>query len=371
MASIEEQIEELEEEISSTPYNKATQHHIGKLKAKIARLKEEAEKRRQHASGSGGQGYAVSKSGHATVGLVGFPSVGKSTLLNTLTNAESEVGAYEFTTLTVVPGMMEHRHANIQVLDLPGLIHGASSNKGRGKEVIAVARNSDLVLLVVDPFNPHQLDVISEELYKAGIRLNAEPPNVNITKRDRGGIDVQWTIEPSHLDEAMVEDIAREFGVANAAIVIREDITPDELVDALAKNRVYIPAIVAINKADIAEPEILEERIEQIGQEGWTVIPISADKDQNLSALKDVLYEHLDLIRIYLKPQGKEADMDEPLVVRRGSSIGEVCDHLHRDMRRRFRYAMVTGPSSKFPEQRVGLEHVLEDQDVLTIITRK
>ncbi len=370
MASIEEQIQDLEEEISRTPYNKATQHHIGKLKAKIARLREEAEKRAAKSSG-GGQGYAVRKSGHASVGLVGFPSVGKSTLLNALTNAESEVGAYEFTTLEVVPGMMEHEHANIQVLDLPGLIHGASRNKGRGKEVIAVARTADLILLIVDPFNPDQLPVIVEELRHAGIRLNESPPNVRVSKHDRGGIEVQWTIEPSHLDEDLVKTVLREYGYVNATIVIREDITMDQLVDALASNRVYTPAFVAVNKADIAEPETLERRVREIEQDGWTVLTISADQEENLERLKDLVYEKLDLIRVYLKPQGKEADMEEPLVVRRGYTVEDICRHLHRDMAERFRYANVWGESAKFPGQTVGPDHVMEDEDVLTIVTRK
>ena len=82
--------------------------------------------------------------------LVGFPSVGKSTLLNNITNAESKVGAYQFTTLDIVPGVMEHKNAKIQVFDIPGIITGASSGKGRGKEILSVARTADLILVVLD-----------------------------------------------------------------------------------------------------------------------------------------------------------------------------------------------------------------------------
>ena len=99
------------------PYNKATSHHIGKLKAKLAKLKEESLQR--SSGGTKGQGFHVKKSGDATVVLVGFPSVGKSTLLNNITNAESKVGAYQFTTLDIVPGVMEHKNAKIQVFDIP------------------------------------------------------------------------------------------------------------------------------------------------------------------------------------------------------------------------------------------------------------
>ena len=87
---LEDEIEEIEDEIANTPYNKSTEAHIGRLKAKLAEKKEELDKKQS--SSGGGPGYAVEKHGDATVALVGFPSVGKSTLLNALTNADSEVG---------------------------------------------------------------------------------------------------------------------------------------------------------------------------------------------------------------------------------------------------------------------------------------
>jgi len=95
--AVDDRIKKIEEEIQKTPYNKATSHHIGKLKAKLSRLKEESLQR--SSSGAKGKGFHIKKSGDSTVVLVGFPSVGKSTILNQLTNAESKIGEYEFTTL--------------------------------------------------------------------------------------------------------------------------------------------------------------------------------------------------------------------------------------------------------------------------------
>ncbi|MBC7107914.1 MAG: GTP-binding protein [Methanomassiliicoccales archaeon] len=362
-STIEEQIKAIEEEIASTDYNKATQQHIGRLKAKLARLKAELEKRRSKVTG--GQGYGVRKSGNATVALIGFPSVGKSTLLNKLTNARSEIGDYHFTTLDVVPGMLYHRGAKIQILDLPGLIKDASKGKGRGREVLSVVRSADLILLLLDIYET-QVEILIRELENAGIRLNQKPPDVVVTKLDKGGISVKSTVKLKSIDEGTARAIVSEYGYVNAEVIIREDITADQLIDVLAGNRVYVKAIAAVNKIDLA----MKDELENIRRRLSSLSPvfISAEKGLGLEELKDKIFESLDLIRIYLKPQGGEPDLDEPLVIRRGSTVGDVCDHIHRTFRKNFRYANVWGKSAKFPGQMVGLDHKLEDEDILSIV---
>lgn len=371
--TVEEQIKAIEEEIAKTQYNKATSGHIGKLRAKMARLKEEQEKRAASGGGGGTPGYDVKKSGNASVALVGFPSVGKSTILNKLAGTESEVASYAFTTLTCIPGMLTHKHAEIQILDLPGLIRGAAHGKGRGREVMAVVRSCDLVLLVADALNPEQIFVIVDELYEANIRLNRAPADIKIFKsRTRGGITVRFTTKQTKgLDEELVTDMVKEYGITNADVVVRDDATPDELVDVLAGNRSYIQALVALNKVDTQDPEYTKGAIRMFNERGWNVVPIAAKSGFNMEKLKDAVYDELRFINVFMKPQGQEADMKEPLVVKGGSTIGMVCDVLHRDMRARFRYAIVTGPSAKFENQIVGIDHVLKDGDVLTLITRR
>ncbi|MEE9116455.1 MAG: GTPase, partial [Thermoplasmata archaeon] len=230
MPEIQEQIAEVEDEIQRTPYNKATQHHIGKLKAKLARLRERAEKK---TGGATGVSYAVSKEGNATVALVGFPSAGKSTLLNQLTNAESDVGDYDFTTLKIVPGMMEYKGANIQLLDMPGIVRGASRGRGRGREIISVIRASDLIVILLDVFETN-LGLMLEELHDAGIRFNDKLPDIVAARKDRGGISVNTTVKLTKIDEEMIEDIFREWGYINADVVVREDVTEDRVIDWLA-----------------------------------------------------------------------------------------------------------------------------------------
>ncbi len=367
MANIEQQIAEVEKEISETEYNKATQQHIGKLKAKVARLKAEAEKRAATRGGAG-RSFAVKKSGHASAALIGFPSVGKSTILNHVTNAKSDVAAYEFTTLDVIPGILYHRKAEIQILDLPGIIRGAAQGRGRGREVIAVARASDLVIFVADVYTP-DTSVLPAELHAAGIRLNQRPADIRVTKALRGGIHVHFTVPQKQLTAEFAADLVAEYGLLNADVVIRGNVTDEQLIDTLAGNRVYLPAIVALNKIDAADATMLARARRTL--KGWEVVEISAELDRGLEDLKDLIYDKMRFIRIYLKPQGGEADMKEPLIMKAGTTVDQVCEHIHREWRRRFRYANVWGKSARFPGQTVGLDHVMADEDVLTVVVRK
>jgi hypothetical protein len=367
-STIEKQIKDIEDEIFKTQKNKATEHHIGKLKAKIARLREESEKRKS--SKAKGKGFSLKKSGDATVGIVGFPSIGKSTLLNQLTDASSKVGDYDFTTLETIPGMMKYKGAEIQLLDLPGLISGASKGKGRGREVISAVRNVDLLLLMIDAMNLFQLDVIEQELNAAGLRLNQHKPDVVVSKKGYGGIIVNTTVPLTYLSELHIKSIASEF-VINADITLRENITEDQLIDSFAQNREYVPALVVINKTDIVPSEILKDVIKRLQKKGWRVCAISARNKKNLDELREQIFSHLKLIRIYLKPVGKKADYVQPMILKEGQTVGDACRHIHRELQRNFRYASVWGPSAKHAGQKVGLDHVLKDTDVLTIVVVK
>ena len=371
LATIDEQIKSLEEEISKTKYNKATQGHIGKLKAKIAALREKKEKAQAHAKSSGGgPGFEVKKSGDASVALVGFPSVGKSSLICQLTDVESEAGNFAFTTLTCIPGVLHHRGATIQILDLPGLIKGAAEGKGRGREILNVIRSCDMVLYVVDPFQDSHFNILDMELWKSGMRLNQAKPQVFITRTDRGGIVVRSTLEQTNLSDEEIQSIIRSFGMVSANVTLRTDVTDDHIVDTLAGNRIYSEAVVVLNKVDLASEKDLEKAKSML-PEGWPVLPVSAKTGQGIEEMKDFIFDNLNFMSIYLKPQGQEADLIEPLIVKNTSTVRDVCVKLHRDFERKFRYAWVKGPSAKFDWQRVGLDHLLMDEDLLTIIVRK
>ena len=171
-ATTAQKIAEIEKEMSITQKNKATEGHLALLKTKMAKLKRELIEP-VGKGGNAGEGFDVKSSGDARVGLIGFPSVGKSTLLTKLTGSFSEAADYEFTTLTCIPGVFNYKGTKIQLLDLPGIIEGAKDGKGRGKQVIGVARTCSLILVVLDVMKPltHKR-IIERELEGFGIRLN-------------------------------------------------------------------------------------------------------------------------------------------------------------------------------------------------------
>ena len=365
---IPEKIKAIQDEMAKTQINKATEKHVGLLKAKIAKLKREQEEEVVKKSGKKEDGFDVRRSGDATVVFIGLPSVGKSTLLNKMTSANSTIGAFQFTTLTVVPGMMAYRGANIQVLDLPGIIKGASSGKGLGKRILSVARTADLVLLMLDVFQPFHEDVLVNELGNIGIRLNQLPPNITIEKASMGGIAVAQQVKLTKISVDHLKAILHLYGIVSARVVVREDVTSEQLADHIAGNISYSKALTVLNKIDLVDEEFLKDLKTKIKSD---VIEVSANSDINIEGLKEKIYEKLKFIRIYMRPKGGETDFKEPFIAREGDTVEDICNKLHRRLKKEFRYALVWGKSVKFGGQRVGLSHILQDEDVLTIIKRR
>ena len=99
LVDLHKKIKDIEKEISRTQINKATMSHLCSLRARLAKLRTELLAPAKGAAGAG-EGFDVEKQGDARVALIGFPSVGKSTILSTFTSTQSEAASYEFTTLT-------------------------------------------------------------------------------------------------------------------------------------------------------------------------------------------------------------------------------------------------------------------------------
>ena len=351
---IKMKISRVEKEIRDTPYDKSSEHHHGVLKAKLAKLKEELDGP-MNKGGGGGVGYAIKHSGDASVVLVGLPSVGKSTLLNKVTNAESKVGNYDFTTLGVVPGMMEYKGVKIQILDLPGIIEGAAGNKGFGRKVISVIRAADLVVLMTDIQRLNWLNVVGQELYNAGIRLNDIPPKIIVHKTHKGALQI---IDPyNSFSKEEISDIAQTLGYDNAIIQLSEKIESiDRLIDGLVKTRKYMSAVEIITKMDLVRPN-------DIKKIPGRVLKMSVDENVGIDEFKEKVWQGLGLVRVYLKKERiGEADKKDPLIIKNTATLDQVLKRISNQMRDDVSKAYIWGEKAKFPGQEVSFRFQVFDE---------
>eukprot|EP00160_Parvularia_atlantis_P021659 Unigene9473_Nuclearia_a/m.28921 Unigene9473_Nuclearia_a/g.28921 ORF Unigene9473_Nuclearia_a/g.28921 Unigene9473_Nuclearia_a/m.28921 type:complete len:366 (+) Unigene9473_Nuclearia_a:37-1134(+) len=360
-----ERIADIEAEMARTQKNKATEYHLGLLKARVAKLRQQLLEPPKSA-GQKGEGFDVMKSGDARVALIGFPSVGKSTLLSKVTGTESVAASYEFTTLTCIPGKIQYNGAEIQLLDLPGIIEGASQGKGRGRQVISTARTADMVLMMIDASKGEiQRELLTKELDDVGIRLNTRPPNIYFKIKKGGGISFNATVKLTHLNEKMVYMILHEYKIFNAEVVIREDATSDEFIDVVVGRRKYMKCLYCYNKID----QVTVEEMDRLARLPNSVV-ISSAEDLNLDYLIEKIWEHLDLIRVYTKRRGEYPDFAGGLILRRGATVEHVCHCVHRTLAAQFKYALVWGTSTKHNPQRVGINHQVDPEDVIMIVKK-
>ncbi|KIK06810.1 hypothetical protein K443DRAFT_119984 [Laccaria amethystina LaAM-08-1] len=387
-----QKIKEIEDEMAKTQKNKATSYHLGQLKAKLAKLRRELiNPTGGSGGGGGGLGFDVARTGIASVGFVGFPSVGKSTLMSKLTGTHSEVSEIDFTTLTTVPGTVKVHGAPIQILDLPGIIEGANDGRGRGRQgssnvcgeleplpnrtlqsspvkakryspFTPVARTCNLIFIVLDVLKPlGDKKLIETELEGFGIRLNKRPPAILVRRKEKGGIAITNTVPLTNIDQDEIKAILSEYKINNADIAIREPgATADDLVDVIEGNRVYIPALYVLNKIDAISIEELD-LLYKIPMS----VPISSREWLNIDELIEKMWETLNLVRVYTKPRGLAPDYSSPVVLRRGRcTVEDFCASIHKEIAKQMKYAVVWGASAKHSRgQKVGLDHILEDED--------
>lgn len=269
--------------------------------------------------------------------------------------------------------MLAYGGANIQLLDVPGLIEGAAGGRGGGQEVLSVVRTADVVLFMLSVFEIDQYARLREELYHNKVRLDTQSPNMSVSKKHKGGIRVTTSGDVG-LAESTIKEVLRENGYINANVTIREQLTVDELIDGLMANREYLPSIVAVNKADLIEPDYLDTVHEQLHEHDLDpeeTVFISATEERGIESLKESIWNTLGLIRIYMDKPGRGIDYEEPLILQEGDTVEDACRKLGGNFRERFRFARVSGPSAQHDEQQVGLDHKLADEDVLRLTIRR
>lgn len=255
--------------------------------------------------------FEIKKEGLRLIGIVGMPNSGKSSILNALTGSNSKTGDYSFTTTSLVSGAYKWNSACIQLVDLPGIIEGASSGVGIGKRLFSVIRNTDIILLTLDLSNnyPKQFSILENELSNSRIFISPDRANP----------------DPGEVKKC----------------------------------------IVLGNKCDLVDTDTIESFKSLLSK--YTVIVGSALHNTNTEKIKDTICEVAGLIYIHYKNPRKEL---EPLVVDKGSKISDIARRIHRNLLDNFRFAKVWGKSAKFPGQMVGLNHEVLPEDTVEILAK-
>lgn len=364
----EERLRLMGEFLSLVPKHKGTAKLCAHVRRLMSQLRDEIERRRRTRRVRG-PSYYPEKSGVAQVVLLGPTNVGRSSLLKAVTNAKPEVAPYPFTTRRPIPGMLKYEDVQIQLVEAPPLVEGASEGRGDGYRVLSLARNGDSLIIMVDLADEpvEQFRMVSSELEKAKI-LILKPRGEVAIERSRFGSDIQFIWE-GELDGCTAADVAallRGYGVRSAVVRVRGIVALDDVEDALYGVSVYKPTLVLANKADLGcGVKVLKELRELVRP--LEMMVVSTFRGGGLSEkLGSRLFRLLDLIRVYTKePGGKPSS--KPFVVRRGTTIGELARMIHSDFHRGFRYARLWGSSARFAGERVGPDRVLEDGDVVEI----
>jgi len=301
-----EKIKALEVMMAVIPKHKGTEKLRGQLKSRMAKLKEELQKR--PTVGRAEQAYNIKREGAAQIILLGLPNSGKSCLLSQITNASSEVADYPFTTQKPIPGMMKFENLQIQLVDTPPFqldhIEPGFPN---------LIRNADALLLLVDLTEDpiFQVEILLEELERMRIKILGSG---TIPSQDVG-----WA---------------------------------------------SLRALLVGNKCDVKNAMAAYQKLERHFQDTFPILPISAKEEMNLEELKKEIYGILAVIRVYTKVPGKEADRAEPVILKRGSTVEDVALSIHKDFAAKLRYAKIWG-SGKFGGQMVRRDYRVSEGDVI------
>jgi small GTP-binding protein len=370
--TLPEKIKSLEKYINSIPSHKGTMRLRAHLKTKLATFRDELEAQKHRQIGAGKKSpFDIRREGAAQVIILGLTQSGKSTLLTALTNAKVEVGYHPYATLKPNLGMMNYEDIQIQIIDPPAVVRGASQGKAWGQKVLGLARNSDGIICLVsaDENLDEQLDVLLSELRSAGIYPEFERVSkIEIEKTSSGGIKV-FCARKFQSEFNRIKKILLEEGIDNAMVKIWGDVTEEDVKKAISENSIHKPILVVINKIDqLTSNRSLDAFIEKHNEQ-LKVVLVSAKNQMGIEELKSEIFNFLNIMRIYTRRPGQR-EFDKPIIMRKGSKILDVSENIHSDFQKNFRFAKIWGPSAKYPGERVGLDLELKDKTIVEIYTK-
>jgi ribosome-interacting GTPase 1 len=354
--------------MSLVPKHKGTDRMCAQVKRQMAQLRQEIDDKKKAAKRRSAPSYFIEKAGAAQVAVVGPTNAGRSSLLRAVTNSQVEVAPWPFATRVPTPGMLPYEDIQFQLVEAPPVVEGSSEGRADGFQVLSLARNADGIIVVVDLADDPggSLLAVLRELEASRI-LTVEPEGeVELTRRGHGS-DIQF-IWDGTLEGCTPDDVIKllgEYKIRSALLRIRGRVTLNVVEDAIFGNAVYRPTLVVANKLDLTVEGAVESVRASAG--GLEVLALSMEGGEGLRELLGArLFELLGVVRVYTKQPGKNAAV-EPIVARQGLTVGDLAKTIHSDFYKRFKYAKVWGPSAKFESERVGLDHVLADGDVVQL----
>ncbi|HIH15894.1 MAG TPA: TGS domain-containing protein [Candidatus Diapherotrites archaeon] len=326
----------LQEMKTAAPKHKGTENLLRELTRKIAQVKAQIEQQKEQAKKTSGKASInVKKEGLAQVCLVGTPNTGKSTLLKNLTKAEVEVAPYPFTTKEPTVGMMPYKGSWVQLVEIPALVEGSAEGKANGIQLLSIVRNADAVIICATV--PEEEALVRRELEKAHILLNESKPDVEVKHSQFAGITIAGK-QFLKIPFEQVQGFLRSAGYANSEVILNEPLTSlAQLAKAIDDRLMYKKAFV-----------------------------FNTYQDTDYEKLREKVFEAIDMILIYTKKPGAEADLSTPMGMKHGSTVQDVANQLHKELAQNLRFVRVWG-SAKFPGMRVANDYELQNGDILEI----
>jgi len=362
-----ERIIALQDFLSSVPKHKGTEKLISHVKHQIATLRREIEEReRQRKSIISKSEYSIKKEGAAQVVLIGMTKSGKSSLLKILTKAKVEISDYPFATKKPAVGMLPYEDISFQLVEVPPII-----DEGEiigGAQALSLIRNSDGILMVLNGEDDifKQFEIIKKTLERAGILIHKPNGYVQIEKR-RAGVGIQVIGKVLNATFEDIKKLLLSYKISSAVVRCFGEVTIDDVENAIFENTIYKPSIIIINKIDNAK--VFIEDIKKV----ITDIPIICTSCKNLTGIDSIgetIFKTLEIIRVYTKKPLEKEPFKKPFIGRKGITILDLAKSIHSEFYKKFLYARIWGPSAKYPGEKVGLSHILEDGDIVEIHTR-
>jgi len=368
-----EKLQLMQEFLSLVPKHKGTAKLCAQVKKQMAVLRNEIEEGKRRKAGKGGLKFFIEKEGAAQIVILGLTNVGKSSFLTVTTNAKVEVSPTHYTTKMPMPGMLCYEDVQFQLVEAPALMEGASDGRAWGIQSLALARNADGLMLMVDLTEDPvwQLSLILEELEKTRILVVKPKTHVEI-ERGFMGAGLRIIIFGKLLDCTFrdVEGLLKSYRITDAVVKIYGEATINEVEDAIFESTIYKPAVLVANKIDSDPAEANLKVLEAYVGNRLPLVAVSCLTRQGLDKIGEALFRTLGIIRVYTKEPSLKYFSKKPFILKKGSTVYDLAENIHSDFSENFFYAKVWAKRLAFSPQKVGSTFPLEDGDIVEIHTR-